>query len=41
MPVLYEKELYLWGYVNDMRKYGTINKIEASGTLGKKLNLFS
>ena len=31
-----EKDPYLWRYVNDMRKYGNINKIEASGTLGMK-----
>ena len=40
MMVRNEKDLYLRWYINDMRKFGTLNKIEASGTLGiKKLVL--
>ena len=39
MLVRNEKDPYLRRYVNDVRKYGTVNKIEASGTLGKKLVL--
>ena len=34
--VMKKTQIYGGTYVNDVHKYSTVNKIEASGTLGKK-----